>query len=236
MIWTCDWDLPVCVMSWISGLNVLLSLFVSSVFVRCGGLPQPSQRRVFPGPGLSRALSVWRNGGGLLEPQTHQNTPSPTRAHHWPVRDQSFSKTFVFYNPTSLILSVSLCPRGLILLSCPLITGSCPRLSCGEWISEASPRPLTTQLRFPWEELVRVTMRLSLCSCVEDTSGFSLCSPINSSHRSHSLCLSLSVFLRLSDYSLHPLAQLLIYRALAGMLATRNQHFMSDVLSHGRPR
>lgn len=49
------------------------------------------------------------------------------------------------------------------------------------------------------------------------------------------LSLSLSVFLRLSDYSLHPLAQLLIYRALAGMRATRNQHFMSDVLSHGSP-
>lgn len=77
--------------SWISCLNVRLSPFVSCVFVRCGGLPQSSQRRVFPGPGLSRALSLWRNGGGLLEPQTHKDTPSPAWAHHWPVRDTHFS-------------------------------------------------------------------------------------------------------------------------------------------------
>ncbi len=63
-----------------------VSLFVSVVFVRCGGLPQSSQQRVFPGPGLSRALSVWGNSGGLLQPQTHQNPPSPARAHHRPVR------------------------------------------------------------------------------------------------------------------------------------------------------
>lgn len=63
-----------------------------------------------------------------------------------------------------------------------------------------------------------------------------LCSPINWSHLSHSDFLFLSVSLRLSDYSLHPLAQLLIYRALAGTPATENQHFMSDVFSHGRPR
>lgn len=80
-----------CVTSWISCLNVRLSLFVSCLFVRCGGLPQSSQRRVFPGPGLSRALSMWRNGGGLLEPQTHQDTPSPAWAHHWPVRETHFS-------------------------------------------------------------------------------------------------------------------------------------------------
>lgn len=66
--------------------------------------------------------------------------------------------------------------------------------------------------------------------CVEDTSGFF------QFESSVTLSRSLSVFLRLSDYSLHPLAQVLIYSALAGMLATRNQHFMSDVLSHGRPR
>lgn len=90
MTWTCGWqvlwDLTMRVMSWISCLNVCLSLFVSVVFVRCGGLPQSSERRVFPGPGLSRALSVWGNGGGLLQPQTHQNPPSPAGAHHRPVR------------------------------------------------------------------------------------------------------------------------------------------------------
>ncbi len=189
-----------------------VSLFVSVVFVRCGGLPQSSQQRVFPGPGLSRALSVWGNSGGLLQPQTHQNPPLPAGAHHRPVRVTHLSLQTPLATPSVIhgiighlrshltnSFGVPLSPRPRSSLLSSDYRGLVP-----SWVVWVNVQGLSQAIShcFPWAALVRVTMCLPLCWCVEDTSGFSLCSPINSSHLSHSLflslCLSVAQWLQLA--------------------------------------
>lgn len=76
-------------------LSLRLSLSVSSPFpsfscCRSGGLSQPSERRVFPGPGVSGEMSLRRHRGRLLQSQADPFTPAHPRTHHRPVSRPAF--------------------------------------------------------------------------------------------------------------------------------------------------
>lgn len=68
---------------------VAVSLFCpSSLAFRSRGLPQPSERRVLSGSGLSGEMPLRGHGGRLFQPQTDTNTATHPRIHHRPVSQQ----------------------------------------------------------------------------------------------------------------------------------------------------
>lgn len=59
---------------------------------RPGRLPQPPERRVLPGPGVSGEMPLRRHRGRLLQPQTDPRTCAHPRTHHGPVSRLTFHR------------------------------------------------------------------------------------------------------------------------------------------------
>lgn len=59
---------------------------------RPGRLPQPPERRLLPGPGVSGEMPLRGHRGRLLQPQTDPRTCAHPRTHHGPVSRLTFHR------------------------------------------------------------------------------------------------------------------------------------------------